>query len=350
GRLSGLRLTLPLSAGILFGILLIGFTPQFLNYHLIGALVALGLTGAIAVVFALHPARLTIGLIFVLLLGQFSLSTLGGVLATDRSFFGVYRVLRDRTHYLSLLHGTTLHGKQSLDPNRQHEPLTYFYPTGPVGQVFQTFGPQRFSQVAVLGLGIGTLAAYAQPGQHWTFYEIDPTDETLAHRYFTFLQQAPADIDIITGDGRLAVKSAAAKSYDLLVMDAFSSDSIPIHLVTREAIQLYLDKLTDQGLLVINISNRYLNLEPILGALAQDLGLVTLRQLELTVTEAERKLGKTPSHWVLLAKHQQNFGGLLNDSRWQPIPITANAPLWTDDFSDIFRVIRAFRRSSLNQS
>lgn len=340
------RLTFPISLGLLIGTLLVGFTGKNFTNNLIGDFIGFSILTAIFYAFKLHRIRFVLGLVLIVLISQFSIGTLGGILDTERSFFGVYRVLDDkRGSYHSLLHGTILHGKQSLDPKRHDEPLTYFYPTGPIGQLFSSLNQTKPpTNVAVLGLGIGTLAAYSELGQQWTFYEIDPTIERLARdtRYFTFLQDSKALLSVVLGDARLRFAEVPDNRYDLIFMDAFSSDSVPIHLITREAIQLYLSKLTKEGLIVINISNRFLNLEPVLGALAQDLGLSTLRQREADISESEREMGKSPSHWVLFARNQKDFGNLVSDSRWQPIPETESAPLWTDDFSNIFRVLRAF--------
>jgi hypothetical protein len=282
----------------------------------------------------------------IFLLSQFSLESQTGVLKTERSFFGSYQVVRDRGREAhTLLHGTTVQGRQSLDPPRRREPLTYYHPTGPVGQVFQYFNNTgRLSKIAVLGLGVGSLAAYSKPGQEWTFYEIDPVVEKLARNpnYFTFLQDSKAPFSVVLGDARWRLTESAENSYDLIVVDVFSSDSIPAHMVTREALQLYFRKLTKQGLVAIHISNRYINLEPVLGALSRHLGLSALRQLQREISPAEREMGKSPSHWVLLARLQKDFGNLVSDSRWQPIPETEGAPVWADDFSDIFRVLRGF--------
>ena len=337
-----LQKTLPLSIGLLLGSLLVGF--QISSNNPIGIISAFVLLLVIRYGFALHPIRFGCGLVLILLLSQFYIPSMGIVLDTERSFFGVNRVLGDRRGgYHSLLHGTTLHGKQSLDPQRRREPLTYFHRTGPIGQVFQSLhaAHRDLSQIAVMGLGIGTLAAYAEPEQQWIFYEIDSSVEKLARdtRYFTFLQDSLAPFSVVLGDGRLKLGSGS-NAYNLIVMDAFSSDAIPVHLITREAIQLYFSRLKEQGLLVINISNRYINLEPVLGALASNLGLSTLRQME-DVSPSEKAIGKSASHWVLFARHQSDFGGLVNDSRWQSIP-EMPAQLWTDDFSNIFRVLRAF--------
>jgi hypothetical protein len=342
-RIGSLRLSLPLSLGVLLGGLLVGFDATWFNHNVISIGLALGLLWAIRSAFTLRSLPLVVGSVAIILLHQFSVGTMDGVLTSDRSFFGVYRVLTSPQAggYHSLLHGTTLHGKQSLVSDRRDEPLTYFTRTGPVGQLFEALPAERVTHVGVLGLGVGTLAAYAQPDQDWTFYEIDPLAEKLAldPEYFTFLQDAAAPVQITLGDARLTLAKAPAAHYDLLFMDAFSSDSIPLHLITREAIALYLDKLSDRGLLAINITNRYLELEPILGALAKSLDLATLAQHEQGITAIEREQGKAPSHWVLLARQPQDFSNLFQDTRWHPIPENA-IPSWTDDFSNIFQAIR----------
>ena len=342
---SSLKNTRLIAIGLLFGALPVGFNPNGFEDNLPALVLASAILVAFYLAFALGWLRLGVGLALIFMLSQFSGGGLGGLLESDRSFFGVNRVIQDRRgEYRVLVHGTTLHGKQSLAPERRHIPLTYFYPNSPIGQFFDNFNSsQRLERVAVLGLGIGTLAAYSQPGQDWTFYEIDPTVARLASdpHYFTFLEDAKASVSIVLGDGRLQLASVPDNSYDAIVMDAFSSDSIPVHLVTREALQLYFQKLRSRGLLAINISNRYINLEPVLGALARDLGLSALRQIQLEISEAEKKMGKSPSHWVLLARESQDFGDLARDLRWQPIQIQKNTPIWTDDFSDIFSVLGA---------
>lgn len=342
-----LKQTLPISIGILLGSLLVGMQFRTFNNNLLGSIFALGILIGVRYAFKLHPIRFGVGIASIVLLSLFYIPSMGRLLDTERNFFGVNRVFYDRRgNYHTLLHGTTVHGKQSLDPQRRTEPLTYFHPSGPIGQVFKSFNnTQRLSNVAVMGLGIGTLAAYSEPGQQWTFYEIDPTVEKLARdtRYFTFLQDSKAAVSVVLGDARLRLMDVPENTYDALVMDAFSSDSIPVHLVTQEAIQLYLSKLNKQGLLIINISNRYINLEPVLGALARNLGLSTLRQLELDVSASEKEMGKSASHWVLLARDRSDFGNLINDPRWQTIPENLDAPLWTDDFSNIFGVLRALK-------
>ena len=327
--------------------LLTGFQIKYFNSNLIGIIFSISLLFLINYGFNLSKIRFVTSLILIILISQFYLPSMGSSLVTERSFFGVNRVLyNQKENYHSLFHGTTLHGKQSLDRDRRNEPLTYFYKTGPIGQVFQSFNASHPSaHVGVLGLGIGTLVSYGKPEQDWTFYEIDPSVKKLASdpQYFTFLKDAKSPFSIILGDGRLSIKNAPQNYYDLLIMDAFSSDSIPTHLVTKEAIQLYLEKLNQTGLLAINISNRHINLEPVLGALAKNLDLSTLIQLELNISPSEKALGKSPSHWVILAKNPSNFRELVNDPRWQAIAESSPDFLWTDDFSNIFQVLRIFQ-------
>ena len=340
-----LKNTRLIGLGLLFGGLLVGFSPDGFLTNLTGHLTSLLLMSIIFYTFNVTKLGWVNGLCLILLIGQFSLNNLGGVLYTERSFFGLNRVIYYQHEiggkFHSLLHGTTLHGKQSLDPKRDRQPLSYFYPNSPIGQFFQAMKDRELSQIAVLGLGVGTLAAYSQPGQQWTFYEIDPTVEKIAKNtdYFTFLQDAEAPYKILLGDGRLQLAHSSDNAYDLLIMDAFSSDSIPVHLVTKEAFELYFSKLKESGVLVVNISNRYIDLEPVLGPIAHHLGLFALRQKELDISPTEKAMGKSASHWVIFARKRDNFGTLLNESRWQPIPENTEISLWTDDYSNIFSAL-----------
>jgi spermidine synthase len=336
---SRLRTTFPLAVGLLLGALLIGWSLQNWQQNLLADGLMLGLLGAIACGFSFKPLRFGVGCILILLLGQFSLTSLGGVLTNDRSFFGVYQVLEDQVgKYNTLLHGTTVHGRQSFDPSRQQAPLTYFTRSGPIGQVLATNSHQ---QVAVLGLGVGTLATYAKPGQTWDFYEIDPLVVKLAQdqRYFTFLANSAVTPNVVVGDARLRL-AASTHPYDLIVMDAFNSDAIPVHLITREAMQLYLHQLTKRGLIVVNITNRYLNLEPVLASLAKDLELFGIKRDDRDLSELEIAAGKSASRWVVLAQHPQDLAFLSQDQRWQAITPATKVPVWTDNYSNLIQVWR----------
>ena len=184
---------------------------------------------------------------------------------------------------------------QALAPTRRQEPLTYFHPSGPLGQFFGVVdGPTPRRAVAVIGLGAGSLACYGKPDQRWTFYEIDPTVLRIALNpaYFTFLRDCPPKAFVILGDARLTLVRAPAGTYDVMILDAYSSDAPPMHLITLDAVRLYLTKLAPGGVLLFNISNRHLVLEPVLGAIARAAGLAARTRDDVRVSDAERLSGR----------------------------------------------------------
>jgi spermidine synthase len=268
------------------------------------------------------------------------------VVHADRGFFGVHRVVylelgEERYHYL--LHGTTLHGMQSLDPARRQEPLAYFYRTGPIGQVFEALNEeQKLQEVAIVGLGVGSLACYSEPGQDWVFYEIDPLVAETAQdpRFFTLLRDCAPTAQIVLGDGRLSLAKAEDQQFDLIVLDAFSSDSVPTHLLSRESLALYLQKLAPHGLLAYNVSNKYMDVRRVVADLALDSGLVGLAQVDLDVTDEEVELGKAASEWVIMARTTEDLGKLAQDPRWHKLEGQPGQDVWTDDFASIISVLR----------
>ncbi|MCF2970226.1 fused MFS/spermidine synthase [Synechococcus sp. Nb3U1] len=280
----------------------------------------------------------------VLLLGQPWLKLGLEVIHAERNALGLNRIVEHQNEvgsFRSLLHGTTLHGTEQLD-TEPAEPLTYFARSGPVGQVFTAFRTQVTDpapEIAVLGLGIGTLAAYAQAGDRWTFFELDPAVEQLARTYFSYLDGylGEAEPTVILGDARLSLGRIPDSRYDLMVMDAFSSDAVPVHLLTQEALALYLAKLKPQGWLLFNITNRHLDLAPVLAGLAGQLHLQAWQQAQRDLSEAQRQAGLAPSHWVLMAKDLAEFKGR---DPWQPLLPQPSDPIWRDDFSNLLQVIR----------
>ncbi len=267
----------------------------------------------------------------------------GQVVFQERSFFGVHRVQMDaEEEHIMLIHGTTMHGMQSRDPTRQEEPLAYHYRTSPIGQVFTTLNAERPPKtVAVTGLGVGALACYSQDNQEWTFYEIDPFVEHIARdtRFFTFLHHCQPNANIVLGDARLTLAEAQGEQYDVLVLDAYSSDVLPIHLITREAMTLYRKRLAPDGIMVFHISNRYMNLKPVVGNLAHDAGLVALEQDDSAISPQESMKGKRASQWVILARDEADFGSLATDPRWQELPAYPDMAVWTDDFANVMHVL-----------
>ncbi|MDP8972267.1 MAG: fused MFS/spermidine synthase, partial [Actinomycetota bacterium] len=247
---------------------------------------------------ATRPIRFGLGIAAILIVGT---ATAGaGALYEERSFFGVYRVTGDDQVH-TLVFGDTNHGAQVLGV-QPPEPTTYYHPTGPVGQVFDAL-PDATSQPAVIGLGTGTMACYNSPGQQMAFYEIDPLVESIArnNNLFTYLRDCPGENNVVLGDARLSLADAPDGEYGIIVADAFSSDAIPVHLMTREAVDLYLDKLQSDGVLLMHISNRHLELEPVLGNVAQDAGLVCRAQYD---QENEGTPGKFVSHWVMMSREE----------------------------------------------
>jgi len=293
-----------------------------------------------------RPLRFALGVGAVLLAGGLAEGVDGRVLYRDRTFFGVLRVTEagtgdERLH--RLFQGSTLHGQQFVAPGRRREPLTYYHRSGPIGQVFEFIHarPQRQGtrlRVAVVGLGAGSLAAYALPRERWTFYEVDPAVVRIARdpRAFTFLRDSRADsTDVDVGDARLRLAAAADQAADLIVLDAFSSDAIPTHLLTREAVRLYRAMLAGGGLIAMHLSNRSIDLDPVVGQLARDAGLLARVRHDRKLSPQERRDGKSTSIWAVLAANESDLGALSADLRWQPPRLEPGDRVWTDDYSTI---------------
>ncbi|HEU4835342.1 MAG TPA: fused MFS/spermidine synthase [Pyrinomonadaceae bacterium] len=259
-------------------------------------------------------------------------------LATERNFFGVWRVTTNpNEEFRRLYHGSTVHGVQLNDEARKCEATSYYHKDGPLGQVFAVYNSRpSIKPVAATGLGAGTIGTYAAQGQEWDFYDIDPNIVRIASdpRYFTFLSDCTkAQYRVILGDARLRLREAPAGRYGLLIMDAFSSDSVPAHLLTTEAMNLYLDKLSSDGVLAFHISNRYLNLEPLLSGLSRRAGLVALIRRD----EERNVVGRYPSIWVVMARNDAALGAIATDNRWNRVQ---GDTVWTDDFSNILSLLK----------
>jgi hypothetical protein len=326
-------------------------------------LATFGFPALIAYYYVDRPVRFGLSVLAIWLVGQVTIN-LSSAVHQERSFFGVLKVQfekRDGTgpdgvdgeyHFHKLVHGGTTHGSQFWDPPLDI-PLTYYHQTGPVGHVFDAFkdGPTAKKNVAFIGLGTGSLAAYGKPGMKVTFYEIDPAVRRLSTNsdYFTFYNDCKADKQIVMGDARLMIESAPDGAYDLIFVDAFSSDAIPVHLLTKESIALYLQKLAPDGIIMLHISNRYLRLEPVCARLMQEHRLAGLIDYD---TYYGPWLGKLSSQWVALARDKQHFGPMLeqmcqdldkNDQVterkcWSELEVPKDAPLWTDDFSNLLQI------------
>ncbi|WP_270006869.1 spermidine synthase [Solirubrobacter deserti] len=296
---------------------------------------------AVCVLFALRrPARLAAGLAALFLAGTWGVAAAGTpVIERERNFFGV-RTVEQGSGVRSLVHGTTLHGNQLLRTGLP-QPTTYYHPASPIGQLV-TGGPRGITRrTAVVGLGTGTMAAYSQPGDEWTFYEIDPEIVRVARnpRYFTYLRDAPGATEVVIGDARLSLEEARDRTFSLIVADAFSSDAIPTHLITREAIDLYFRKLVDDGVLAFHISNRYIDLESVLGNLAREARLACYAG-DLDAPLGEGIEEANASAWVALARRPEDLGDIAGDGRWQRCETGPDSHTWTDDYSNIISLLR----------
>ena len=264
-----------------------------------------------------------------------------GVLLAERTFFGRYKVMEydHQGGFHVLRHGSTLHGAQSLVPERRRVPLTYYLRRGPLGQIFfASVLREGERRVAVVGLGTGTTAAYASPGEQWTFYEIDPGIERIARdtAYFTYLADAPVRPRVVLGDARLSLAADSAARYDLILLDAFSSDAIPVHLVTREALDTYLSRLAPGGIIAFHVSNRYLDLEPVVAALARDRGLVA--RAGQGPRDRAANAYESNSTWIALARRREDLSQLATARDWWNPRLRADVETWTDDYSSLLTV------------
>jgi hypothetical protein len=289
-----------------------------------------------------RPVRFALAIGAVMLGSVVYSETQNRTLHVERNFFGTLSVRFDAPSATRILyHGNTVHGRQFVDPNLQREPLSYFHRDGPLGQIFEAFNSYPASpNVAVVGLGTGSMACYARPDQNWTFYEINPAVISIAQttEYFTYLQSCGVDrTKIVLGDARLQLQNAPDHHYGLIVLDAFNSDAIPIHLMTREAVALYTSKLATGGMLAFHVSNRSLKLDAVLAGLARHNGAIGM---SLVDGEMNTVRGKDPSEWVVMARHSPAFDSLAQNPRWRPLDARAGADVWTDDFSNILRVFR----------
>jgi hypothetical protein len=263
----------------------------------------------------------------------------------ERSFFGVYRVAESRDgQFRQLISGTTTHGIQPIDPTRWRDPVSYYSKAGPLGQLFAALHREGRPtvRVGVAGLGIGSTLCYARPGEKWTVFEIDPLVVRLARdtRWFHYWSECfdPENFRLRMGDARLTLQDEADGSFDFLTLDAYNSDAIPIHLMTREALALYLRKTAPEGIIAFHISNRHLDLARVVAGLAADAGLhARIQHHRKADTETT---GATASNWVVLARRMDilapiTVGDAWKDLKPEPVPL-----VWTDDYSNLISVLR----------
>lgn len=260
---------------------------------------------------------------------------------THRNFYGTYRVVDGKpsegatSGLRMLMHGSTLHGAQWLEGAERANPLAYYYRGGAIAQAFAAVSSPR--KIAVVGLGAGAMAAHADESDSVTFYEIDPDIESVARRWFTYLDDSKAQQRVIVGDGRLSLQDAKVKElrYDLMLIDAFTGDGIPVHLLTREAVETYMNRLTADGLLIFHVSNRYYELRPIIKAIATDLGLHCA--INVPIGKDQLGPGQIDTRCVVVSANRERLQPLIAKG-WILLggDDLKGMSQWTDDYINIF--------------
>jgi spermidine synthase len=258
-----------------------------------------------------------------------------------RDFYGTLRIVESPAERV-LIHGTTVHGVQLRDPAKAQIPTSYYSRSGPLGQLFSalTNSPLR-QQVGAVGLGVGVAASYTRAGDSMRYYELDPEDARVAAdpSKFTFLSDAKGKVDVVVGDARLKLADEPNASFGVLIVDAFSSDAIPTHLLTTQAVQMYLTKLKANGVIAFHISNYHVDLEPVIGKLASTNNLSARVFSDFSGTPGGAEEHKLASIWMVVARSPQDLKMLEGHGNWK-VPRTTKHRVWTDDFSDVFSAIR----------
>jgi SAM-dependent methyltransferase len=259
----------------------------------------------------------------------------GETVHISRNFYGVKKVV-DAGDQRKLLHGDTLHGLERSGAGEAGEPMSYYHREGPLGDVMKAIEPRRESHVGVIGLGAGSIAAYASPSRRVTFIEIDPDVERIASRFFTFLGRCGTSCEVLIGDGRLSLARFREQEFDVLVLDAFSSDAIPAHLLSREALTLYASRLKPDGMLLFHVSNRYLKVRDLVAALVTDAEMPGL----VRVDKDDGLSGKSDSVYVAAALSMDALAALRSLSSWENVIPSPNIRVWTDDYSSLMELLR----------
>ncbi|HXX93420.1 MAG TPA: fused MFS/spermidine synthase [Planctomycetota bacterium] len=330
--------------GALGGLFVNGIAPAvfstFLEWRLGMAIAYVGAWGMLA---GHHRARIRAHLnvsALLLVLAGVGLALLGALftsyahrLETARNFYGVVAV-EDASDHRDLVNGAILHGRQYLKGDLPRRPTTYFVEGSGIGRALGLFKGREDLRVGIVGLGAGTLAAYGErPSQSLRFYEINPEVTRLARRYFTYLGDCPARVEVIPGDARISLEREPSGRFHVLALDAFSGEAIPTHLLTAEAMAVYRRHLDPEGILAVHISNRFLDLSPVVRGMARAAGL---RSVEIDFAPHDPGLGE-PSLWILSTGSDSAFREL---EKFATVPRDAREILWTDDRSDLWSVVR----------
>jgi len=363
-RLTGFYLSLSAggAAGGLFVALVAPFVfPDYFELHL-----ALFLTAALVLVVLRQDSTLPLregrarwawAVPFVALaalgygLADVATTSLRGSLSTTRGFYGVLKVNdndagNDGLHHLTLQHGATIHGLQYVDPEKRTDPSSYYTSTSGIGRLLRAHKPGGGRRVGAIGLGCGTLAAWGRAGDTFRFYEINHDVAHLATSTFTYLKDSKAKTELVMGDARLSMELEANQQYDVIVLDAFSSDAIPVHLLTLEAFDHYQRHLKPDGVIVVHVSNRYLDLHPVVYRIADKIGFpaITIDDNDTAYEDA----GFYGSDWIIMTRNQVLLQQpLLKDVTKETVEFPARIMYWTDERSDLLSILASEEGSFL---
>jgi spermidine synthase len=271
-------------------------------------------------------------------------SQIGYKLDESRNFFGTKLTVDNPSlGWHQFIHSGTVHGIENTEPSRRTTPLAYFSKDGPLGTIFAAARSSSAGtrEVGVVGLGVGSIACYRMPGETWTFFEIDPQVVSLAEntKLFWYLSSCAPEAQIVVGDGRLELAKVAPGKYGLLVLDAYSSDQPPLHMLTKEAFDVFTTRVAPGGFIAFHISNRYFNLAPIVGNLAASVGWEAWIDRDDALTPQRVALGEMPSQWVVVARRPADAGSIATDPRWHRLASEPRLRLWTDDYSSLLLVM-----------
>lgn len=332
----GLAVTL----AILKGAAVMGVGQETRDIMILMALVY-GLMGLITFAMRKRPFRFALSYgVLLLSVGMLSIFLQDKSTYVTRNFYGVKKIIVAGTPEIRyLVHGTIIHGGQFVDGPLKHTPILYFHPSGPLGDVFSAHRSVKpFSDIAVVGLGVGSIAAYLESGEHVTFYEIDPAIKAIALNpdFFSFISTMKGRYSVVLGDARLKLKEAPDAAYDMIFLDAFSSDSVPVHLLTREAFDMYLSRLKPGGVLVFNVSNKYVELATVIARHARDKGLTCISRYDNI--DEKKLIGKAQSEYAVVEKAapvKPVTRWLVQNKDWKPVLERPGDKAWTDNYSSI---------------
>jgi hypothetical protein len=263
----------------------------------------------------------------------------GGADVVARNFYGRLKVATGEAageSYRYLMHGGIIHGVQFTNPARHQQPTTYYSQGSGVGRALTAMRDQQPLKAGVVGLGVGTLLTYARPGDYFRLYEIDPIVVDIARSHFTYLRQTPARSDVVLGDARLSLEKEPPQAFNVLVLDAFSGDAIPVHLLTQEAFAGYFRHLAEDGVLAIHVSNRYLHIDQVVKAAADELGYTARMVAEKTDT-TRQVMG---SQWVLVSRKPDFFAKPGISDAATEIAVDAGVQVWRDDYSSLLKLVK----------